>query len=77
MYRAVRLRPTAWQPACAYREMVAALCLSVLLVSVDVYFHAQTRWMRGEDIDVPFQMDGDSRRPYSVWLSNVTLTASF
>jgi hypothetical protein len=43
-------------------------------ISVDVYHDAQPNFS-GEDIDVAFQMDGDStQQSYNVWLDQVTLT---
>jgi len=45
---------------------------------VDIYFNPQQNWTRGEDINVAFQMDGDSRQdPFNVWLDNVTLRATY
>ena len=42
--------------------------------SVDIFKDAQLNWP-GNDIDVAFQMDGDSNQaPYNVWLDEVTLT---
>lgn len=41
---------------------------------VDIYMNPQTNWV-GNEIDVAFQMDGDSNQtPYNVWLDQVTLT---
>jgi hypothetical protein len=45
---------------------------------VDIYLNPQKNWTRGEDIDVAFQMDGDWRQdPYTVYLDNLTLTATY
>lgn len=42
--------------------------------SVDIYKDPQTNW-NFEDINVAFQLDGDSRQdPYNVWLDQVSLT---
>lgn len=44
---------------------------------VNLYLNPEPNWNK-EDIDVAFQMDGDSNQdPYNVWLDNVTLTASY
>jgi hypothetical protein len=41
---------------------------------VDIYMDPQTNW-KGNEIDVAFQMDGDSNQDaYDVWLDKVTLT---
>ncbi len=42
---------------------------------LNLYYSNQPNWTM-EDIDVAFQMDGDSKQePYNVWLDNVSLTA--
>ena len=44
------------------------------LFPVDVYKNLQPNW-NADEIDVAFQMDGDSNQtPYNVWLNEVTLT---
>lgn len=44
---------------------------------INMTFNPQPKW-KYEDIDIAFQMDGDSKQtPYNVWLDNVTLTASY
>jgi hypothetical protein len=41
---------------------------------VDIFMNPQTHWV-GNEIDIAFQMDGDSNQdPYHVWLDKVTLT---
>ncbi len=42
--------------------------------SVDIFKDPQTNW-NFDDINVAFQLDGDSRQdPYNVWLDQVSLT---
>ncbi len=51
-----------------------SLTLGSKKFTLDKFYNFQPNWF-GQDIDVAFQMDGNStQQPYNVWLDKVTLT---
>jgi hypothetical protein len=55
-----------------------SVTLDGTITPVDIYLAPQPDWNQGDGINVAFQMDGDAHQhPYTVWLDNLALTATY